>query len=281
MPKFSEIVDREVFRRCGVDVEPLRSWWRSPIADDFTAESLLTDSFADSFLGDGTRHCIEAPEARGALRELGMRWLKSAAGVVQGGSCSDLETAPLWLSWLQQTCEAFDLWRRSAAEYASHCNREALLNGAEFIRAGLPALALSYWKRLRRAARHYGRRERILSQRTEVMLKQARQDAEITGVSAPSAEGLEASEALTALVQWHQELRNSKIHDLFWLCQLEFLRRIRNTDPNPDIAPLIRSAKKRSPVTPATLYKLIQANRNVTDRLLHRIKTAELNRVGP
>ena len=98
MPKFSEIIDRAIFRRCGIDVEPLARWWRSPIDSQQTNETCFKDSFSDSLVGDGVWQCILALDQADAGRQVSEEWLTDAVAAVQRSCYVQLDAAPLWLS---------------------------------------------------------------------------------------------------------------------------------------------------------------------------------------
>jgi len=262
-----------VFRRCGIDVEPLRCWWRSPVDNERTNENLLKDSFADSLVGDAVWQCILDLEQADVRRQVSAEWLSIAVAAVQRTPFVQLDSAPLWLSWFCEAAEAIDLWRRWAAEQHNWCQDEILLTGIEFIRNGLPVLALSYWKRVRRAARHRTRRECILHERATRAVKEAQEYADALSVNLPRLEGLNAEASLRAIVGWYDDLRESTILEHFWRDHLEYLLRLREVDSSSNVLALIRTAKKRSPVTFATLQKLFLVNRDRTESLLHSLQS--------
>ena len=268
MPKLSEIVDRAFFRRCGIDIEPLRVWWRRPVHSDHTIEALLKDSFEDHLLGDGIWQCIQNLDRTGAGQRVSAEWLKAASAAVQEDPTVDMDGVPIWLSSLRESVRAIRFWHCCAAEYPIQCNSEVLLGGMEFVRSGFPALALSYWRRIRRAARHQARRERILQKRASMIVHEAERFAQAVGVSPPSSSGLDADATLEAVVRWCDELRECTILDHFWRDHLEYLLRIKETDPQLDVLPLILTAQKRTPATLTTLRKLVLVNRHHADRLL-------------
>jgi hypothetical protein len=229
----------------------------------------LKGSFADSLLGDGVWRCIENLDRTDAAGQASAKWLTFAVAAVQEHGDANVGDGPIWLSWLGGAVEAIGLWRRCAAEHPAQCSNEALLAGTEFIRNGLPALALSYWKRLSRAARHRARRGRILQQRVAMILKEAQQHAEVFGVAAYRLDSSDAGAALDAVARWYVELRDTAVLDHVWRSHLEYLLRFNKIDPQPGVRALIRTAQKRSPVTFATLQKLVLVNRNRAEKLLH------------
>lgn len=272
MPKFSEIADRAMFRQSGIDVEPLRSWWRTPIDNERTNESLLKDSFSDSLVGDGIWQCILTFDQAGAGRQISAEWLSSAVTAVQRGGCLQFDAAPLWLLWISGTAGAIDFWRRCNADKQYPCQGETLLTGMEFIRNGLPALALSYWKQVRRATRHQIRRERVLRERATSAIREAQHYADALSVNLPPLEDLDTDASLRTIIHWYDNLRESTILQHFWQDHLEYLVRLHELDSNSDLLALIRTAEKRNPVTFATLQKLLLVNRDRTESLLHGLR---------
>lgn len=258
MPNFSEVVERAVFLRCGIDVRPLQQWWNSSIKVDLTVEGALKDSLADSLVGDAVWQCLLALDLNEPSRQIAGDWLKAVVAAVERGDAQQLDSDPLWVVWFAETATALRFWHMWAADSNCACTDEVWETGLEFIRNCFPALALAYWKRVCREARHQARRERVLKYRTAKALEEARECATIFGVTAPACTNMSPESSDRALVDWYNAIRDGAILEHFWRDHREYLVRISKVDPSPTIRALIRSADNRSAVTIPVIEKLVQ-----------------------
>lgn len=145
----SELRSAEVL--LGIDLTRLREWWRSPIQDGCSLDSLCEGQRAARLVTQGLQQTILLRNHRFAGKIV-IEQLRFAARLPDEPDATPTFALPFWMIFLQQAAKTVLHWTAICdevpAELRAEFVKQAWNCGAVHIAAGFPKAALEIWRRL-------------------------------------------------------------------------------------------------------------------------------------
>jgi hypothetical protein len=213
----------------GVDLTRLREWWRSPLQDGLSLESLCENQQAAKVVTQGLQQVVLLRSHRFAGKIV-REQLRFAAHLPDEPDAEPTVPLPFWMMFLQQAAQTLSHWTAICdevpAELRAEFVKQAWNCGVVHIAGGFPNATLEIWKRIAGELKETHEREIEAFRAAKRDFASACALATELGIASPAVPASLTIEAYESAVQsWRNSVLREALDNLFWQAQRPGLER--------------------------------------------------------